>query len=255
MSSRLPIALAVLFAIAPIPASASGLPEGFVYLSEVAPGITQHMRYAGDHNFVGRPIVGYEAPACILTREAAEALAAAASELAGRGLNLRVYDCYRPARAVADFAQWATDLDALDMQAEFYPRVDKSRLFELGYIAERSGHSRGSTVDLTIEQIGTAPHAWQAGAPLVDCALPERFDDGVLEFGTGYDCFDIHAHHGAEGISDEATANRQRLSDLMARHGFKPYAEEWWHYTLADEPFPQTYFDFPVNAPGSAHAH
>lgn len=248
LSRALPIAFAALLGLSNA-ANADQLPEGFVHLAEVAPEITQHMRYAGDHNFVGRPIVGYDAAQCILAREAANALAAASAELVGQGLNLRVYDCYRPAGAVADFAQWATDLDALAMQAEFYPRVDKSRLFELGYIAERSGHSRGSTVDLTIEPIGAAPRPWLSGDPLIDCAASDRFDDNVLDFGTGYDCFDIRAHHGAAGISDEATANRQRLSDLMIRHGFKPYAEEWWHYTLAAEPFPDTYFEFPVTAP------
>ncbi|MET3926878.1 M15 family metallopeptidase [Devosia sp. 2618] len=246
------IVLAVTLAIAASPAFANetGLPDGFVHLRDVAPEISQHIRYAGEHNFVGRPITGYDAAECILTRESADALAAASADLVSLGLNLRVYDCYRPARAVADFVAWASDLADLTMQAEFYPRVDKSRLFELGYIAERSGHSRGSTVDLTIEALGEIPRlGWQSGDPLVDCASPERFDDGVLEFGTGYDCFDDRAHHGASGISAEATANRQQLSDLLVRHGFKPYAEEWWHYTLASEPFPDTYFDFPITSP------
>lgn len=231
------------------PVAASELPEGFVYLADIAPDIRQDMRYAGAHNFVGRPIEGYEAPQCILTRQAAEALRDAATEIAAEGLVIRVYDCYRPARAVADFADWARDIDALDMQAEFYPRIDKSRLFELGYIAERSGHSRGSTVDLTLEPVETSAAPWAPGDALVDCVLPERFADNVLDFGTGYDCFDDHAHHGAEGISGEAEANRERLRDLLDRHGFAPYQEEWWHYTLRGEPFPETYFDFVVGSP------
>lgn len=226
------------------------LPEGFVRLVDVAPAIRQDLRYAGQHNFVGRPIDGYAAGVCLLSREAADALAAAADELAASGLGLRVYDCYRPARAVADFVRWARDLDDSTMQAEFYPRVDKSKLFELGYIAERSGHSRGSTVDIAIEPLGrdasvSAAQVW----PLVDCASPDRFDDGVLDFGTGYDCFDVRAHHGAAGISAEAETNRSMLADLLGRHGFVPYPEEWWHYTLAREPFPQTYFDFPIIGP------
>lgn len=244
------IALVAALCLVSLPTLASeALPEGFVHLHEVAPTINQHMRYAGHHNFIGRPITGYEAASCILTREAAQALAAAQEELAREGLGVRVYDCYRPQRAVDDFARWAADIDDLTMQAEFYPRVDKSLLFELGYIAERSGHSRGSTVDLAIEPINQEHTAErQPGDALVDCTLPGRVDDGVIEFGTGYDCFDIKAHHGAEGISGEASANREMLKDLMIRHGFKPYAEEWWHYTLADEPFPDTYFDFPVTA-------
>ncbi|WEJ32677.1 M15 family metallopeptidase [Devosia sp. SD17-2] len=229
-------------------AMAEQLPENFVYLADIAPQIRQDMRYAGEHNFVGRPITGYEAGECILTRPAAEALRDAAIELAEQNLVLRVYDCYRPARAVADFAQWARDIEALDMQAEFYPRVDKSRLFELGYIAERSGHSRGSTVDLTIEPLDASPAPWQPGDALVDCALPDRYADNVLDFGTGYDCFDTHAHHGADGINPEAEENREMLADLLERHGYAPYAEEWWHYTLRNEPFPDTYFDFVVAA-------
>lgn len=229
-------------------AMAQTLPENFVYLADIAPQIRQDMRYAGDHNFVGRPITGYEAAECILSRPAAEALRDASIELAEQNLVLRVYDCYRPARAVADFATWARDIDDLAMQAEFYPRVDKSRLFELGYIAERSGHSRGSTVDLTIEPADSAPTPWAQGEALLDCALPDRYPDNPLDFGTGYDCFDNHAHHGAAGINPEAEENRKMLADLLDRHGFAPYAEEWWHYTLRDEPFPDTYFDFVIAA-------
>ncbi|MBN9332785.1 M15 family metallopeptidase [Devosia sp.] len=234
-------------ALGQVALGAETLPVGFVYLRDIAPKIRQDMRYAGHHNFVGRPIAGYEEAECILTRVAAEALRDAAAELAGDGLALRVYDCYRPARAVADFAGWARDIDDRLMQAEFYPRVDKAELFILGYIAERSGHSRGSTVDLTIEPVlrpDTKPFA--AGDDLVDCILPGRFAEGTLEFGTGYDCFDIRAHHGAEGISPEAEQNREMLRSLLDRHGFAPYQEEWWHYTLRDEPYPLSYFDFVV---------
>lgn len=228
-------------------ANAADLPEGFVYLRAVAPQIQQDIRYAGNHNFIGRPISGYEAAECILTKEAAIALAAAADELAKSGMTLAVYDCYRPASAVADFVNWARMPDELAMQAEFYPRVDKARLFELGYIAERSGHSRGSTVDLAVLSAGKniAP-TWQPGETLVDCALPSRHDENLLNFGTDYDCFDLRAHHGADGIDEEATRNRAMLADLLISKGFKPYAEEWWHYTLANEPFPDTYFEFPI---------
>ena len=242
------------FVLLAMPAMADGLPEDFVRLSAIAPQIEQDIRYFGSHNFVGRPIAGYEAGECILTRQAAEALLAVAQDLKPEGLGLKIYDCYRPASAVADFVAWAKDPDALHMQAEFYPRVDKSTLFDLGYIASRSGHSRGSTVDLAIRRLDQE-HAtpWSAGGQLADCTLPEgqRFDDGILDFGTGYDCFDVKAHHGAEGIDPGATANRATLAGVMAKNGFRRYNEEWWHYTLANEPFPDTYFAFPVTTAGN----
>ncbi|MGU3575453.1 M15 family metallopeptidase [Brucellaceae bacterium C25G] len=235
----------------PVSVLAADLPDGFVKLSSFAPQIEQDIRYHGNHNFVGRSVKGYQAPECILTEKAATALLAAAKELEPKGLGFKVYDCYRPATAVADFAAWARDMDRREMQAEFYPRVNKTDLFDLGYIASRSGHSRGSTVDLAIRHLDhDIPAHWKKGDPLTDCALPEseRFSDGILDFGTGYDCFDVKAHHGASGISEKATENRTMLADLMAKHGFKLYDEEWWHYTLVDEPFPDTYFDFPVTA-------
>lgn len=235
----------------PLPAMATDLPEGFVRLRAVAPEIGQDIRYFGPHNFVGRPIAGYQAPECILTRQAAQALADAARDLAADGFGLKVYDCYRPATAVADFVVWSRDPSSETTKAEFYPRIDKGELFERGYIAEKSGHSRGSTVDLAIVSLAQpAARPWNPGEPLFDCALPagERHDDATLDFGTGYDCFDIRAHHGAEGIAEPASANRLKLKTLMQHHGFKPYQEEWWHYTLANEPFPDTYFDFPVTS-------
>lgn len=236
------------------PVMAADLPDGFVRLSAVAPQIEQDIRYYGNHNFVGRPIAGYDAAECILTEQAAGALVAVARDLESEGLGLKVYDCYRPARSVANFAAWASDLIDLDMRAEFYPRVDKTDLFELGYIAHRSGHSRGSTVDLAIKRLNQErPTSWKPGEKLADCTLPEngRFADGILDFGTGYDCFDVKAHHGAEGVEPKAAANRAKLAAVMESNGFKRYAEEWWHYTLVQEPFPDTYFEFPVTAAGS----
>lgn len=241
----------ILFLVSP--AMAFDLPDGFVRLSAIAPQIEQDIRYAGNHNFVGRPIEGYDAGECILTQQAADALVAVARDLESERLGLKVYDCYRPARAVANFADWASDLNDLDMRAEFYPRVDKTDLFELGYIAHRSGHSRGSTVDLAIKGLNQErPTPWKPGDKLADCTLPEneRFADGILDFGTGYDCFDLKAHHGAEGVEPHAAANRAKLAAVMESNGFKRYDEEWWHYTLVQEPFPDTYFEFPVTAAG-----
>jgi len=233
-------------AVSPTP-STSPLPAGFVHLRSIAPAITQDIRYAGSHNFIGRPIAGYAAGECILARPAAEALAAADAEFRQRGLTIQVFDCYRPQRAVDDFAAWAQDLGQTQMRDEFYPRVDKRVLFSSGYIAHRSGHSRGSTVDLTLRPVNAPPPpAWQPGQPLGDCAGPARYQDGSLDFGTGYDCFDEKSHHGAAGISAEATQNRALLAEVLTRHGFKPYSQEWWHYTLREEAFPEQYFDFPV---------
>lgn len=200
-------------------------PDGFVDAASVVPGLRVEMRYTGSHNFVGRPINGYAAPVCILTHEAADALARAQAELATRGLGLKVFDCYRPQRAVEHFARWARDLDDQGTKAEFYPNVDKTRLFELGYIAERSGHSRGSTVDLTI----------------VDLASGAEID-----MGTPFDLFDTRSWPTDESVSAEARANRLMLQTLMRTHGFRSLREEWWHFTLNGEPHLDTYFDFVV---------
>jgi len=200
-------------------------PSGFVNAAEVVPGLRVEMRYAGAHNFVGRPIDGYEAPVCILTREAADALARVQTELAPRGLGLKVYDCYRPQRAVSHFARWAADLSDQSTKAEFYPNVDKSRLFELGYIAARSGHSRGSTLDVTIVDLATGAE---------------------LDMGTPFDLFDTRSWPTDETASATARANRLMLQNVMRAHGFRSLREEWWHFTLDAEPHPDTYFDFVV---------
>jgi D-alanyl-D-alanine dipeptidase len=199
--------------------------QGFVDAATVVPGLRVEMRYFGAHNFVGRRIDGYEAPTCLLTREAAAALAAAQAELAASGLGLKVYDCYRPQRAVAHFARWARDLGDQSTKAEFYPNVDKTHLFELGYIAERSGHSRGSTVDLTIVDLATGAE---------------------LDMGTPFDLFDTRSWPTDQTVSAAAQANRLRLQNLMRAHGFRSLREEWWHFTLNGEPHPDTYFDFTV---------
>ena len=229
-----------------------GLLDGFVHLRAVAPDIAQDIRYHGEYNFVGQPIDGYLAPECILTRRAADALKAVQREVASEGLRVKVFDCYRPTRAVAHFVRWSRDVADQRMRLAFYPRVDKADFFRLGYVAERSGHSRGSTVDLVLEPANaeTASSYVAGESRLVDCAAPlaERFPDSPLDFGTGFDCMDPLSHPGSDGVSRAAKANRARLAEAMGRHGFRPLPEEWWHFTLDDEPFPDTYFDFPVTA-------
>lgn len=201
--------------------------SGFVDAAEAAPGLVVDMRYHGPENFIGRRIAGYEAPVCLLTREAASALGRVQAKLAAFGLGLKVFDCYRPQRAVADFVAWAKDPADQARKAIQYPNVDKSRLFELGYIAEKSGHSRGSTVDLT----------------LVDLATKAEID-----MGSGYDLFDTKSWPTDQTVSPQARANRLALQAAMKAEGFRPLKEEWWHFTLNGEPYPETYFDFPVGS-------
>ena len=235
-------------------AAGEPLPEGFVHLQTLAPEIAQDMRYHGAYNFVGQPIDGYWAPSCILTRQAAEALQAVQIEVATVGLRVKVFDCYRPTRAVAHFVRWSQDVTDQRMKTAFYPRVDKADFFRLGYVAERSGHSRGSTVDLALEPSGAGADVSVASdaGPLVDCtaAHAERYLDTALDFGTGFDCMDPRSHPDNTEVSAVAQVNRAQLTAVMVRHGFRPLPEEWWHFTLETEPFPDTYFDFPVTAPG-----
>jgi zinc D-Ala-D-Ala dipeptidase len=214
------------FALAAAPAGAQApLPQGFVDAADVVEGLVVDMRYFGDNNFVGVRINGYERPRCLLTVQAANALARVQHDLAPRGLGLKVFDCYRPARAVAHFIRWAQNTHDQKRKAEFYPDIDKRDLFKLGYLAARSGHSRGSTVDLT---------------------LVRRADNVELVMGTIYDFSGRRSWVADKSVSVEAQKNRALFAQAMTRGGFRPYYKEWWHFMLANEPFPDTYFDFPV---------
>jgi zinc D-Ala-D-Ala dipeptidase len=240
-----------LAAVAPAPAARADTkaPAAFVDLRSVDATILHDIRYDSGHNFIGRPIVGYREPLCILTRPAAEALSRAQSALLANGYTLKVYDCYRPQRAVDDFARWAARPGDQRMKQEFYPRVDKSVLFDQGYIALRSGHSRGSTLDLTLVKLPARPQPrFIPGEPLVACFAPyeERFPDNTIDMGTGFDCFDTLANTLDPRIQGEQLANRLLLKNALEAQGFVNYAAEWWHYTFQPELFPDTYFDFPV---------
>jgi D-alanyl-D-alanine dipeptidase len=165
------------------------------------------------------------------------------------GLGLKVYDCYRPQGSVNQFIAWSEDPDADIMKAEFYPRVNKADLFKLGYIAAQSSHSRGSTVDLTIVPIPTPLEpVYQPGEPLVACYAPynERYQDNSIDMGTGFDCMDPLAAPDNKEVSLLAQHNRQLLQSEMEKFGFMPYSHEWWHFTLQNEPYPNTYFNFPI---------
>jgi len=213
---------ALLFTLA---APAYALPEGFVHLGDVAPRVVVAARYAGSDNFVGQPVDGYHANTVILTRPAAKALAAVSEDLAAFDLGLKVFDGYRPQRAVNHFMRWAADLSDRSTKARHYPDVDKEHLFRDGYIAERSGHSRGSTVDLTVIDLRTGKE---------------------LPMGTPFDFFGPQSWPSYTDLPADQRAFRALLQQVMVRHGFRPLKEEWWHFTLENEPYPDTYFDFPV---------
>ena len=227
----------------------SAIPEGFVSIANYDPSVVLEIRYAGYHNFIGRPIRGYEEPLCILTRQAAKALSAAQKEFQSMGYSIKAYDCYRPQRAVDNFVEWSNDPTDNLTKTEFYPTLDKSVLFQLGYIAERSGHSRGSTLDLTIIPVPALPEPeYVPGMELYPCtnSVPNRFNDTSIDMGTGYDCFDPLANTNNTDVGMMQRDNRMMLMDVMTRNNFTNYWAEWWHYTLDNEPYLDMYFDFPV---------
>lgn len=200
------------------------LPEGFVYVRDVIPSIREDIRYAGEHNFVGCPVDGYFAPRAVLHESAARALDKAAQAFAAQGLYLLIYDAYRPQRAVDHFVRWAADAGDVKTKAEFYPTLDKSELFPRGYIAVRSGHSRGLTVDLT----------------LTDAQGRE------LDMGGEFDWFSKISSHDYDGLTPAQRENRRLLREGMLSAGFGDYVEEWWHYTFRHGPALDEYYDFPI---------
>ena len=197
----------------------------FVMVADEIPDVLQEIRYYSAYNFVGSRVDGYEMPVALLTREAAAALKEAAADFRAAGYVVKIYDAYRPQRAVAHFMRWGADVQDVRMKPYFYPQVDKSRVFELGYVARKSGHSRGSTIDMTLVNMQTGQE---------------------LDVGEHFDYFGERSHHGYTGVSQEQQKNRLFLKEIMEKNGFDSLDEEWWHYTLAGEPFPDTYFDFPV---------
>ena len=198
----------------------------FVMITDVVPDAILEIRYYSTYNFTGDRVDGYEEPVALLTKEAAASLKEVSDDLKDQGYRLKIFDAYRPQEAVTDFVEWAKD-DDTEMKEYFYPELDKDVLFPQGYIAEHSGHSRGSTVDLT----------------LFDMATEKEVDMG----GT-FDYFGELSHPDYTDITDEQYDNRMILRKAMTDHGFKPLEEEWWHFTLENEPYPETYFTFPVNS-------
>ncbi|MDO8878321.1 MAG: M15 family metallopeptidase [Pseudolabrys sp.] len=217
-------------------------------MRDIDPSIAQDMRYAGRDNFTGKPLPGYDAPECLLRRAAALALSQVQAELAAANLSLKVYDCYRPKRAVAAMAAWSRLSKNEPDTSRFYPALNKKRLFALGYIARSSAHSRGVAVDLTLIARNAGPAAaFDPGAKYGSCTGPqtERAPDDSLDMGTGYDCFDVKSHTHNTSITPAQAANRRLLLAAMRKHGFTNYRREWWHfaYNSADD---GVAYDFPI---------
>ncbi len=201
-------------------------PSGFVVLADFVPGVIQEIRYYTTYNFIGDRIDGYEQPCALITKEAARALKSAANELFVQGYRLKIFDAYRPACAVKHFVLWGIEDTDIRMKPYFYPDLQKQELFVKGYIASLSSHSRGSTIDLTLLDMQTGKE---------------------VDMGSPFDFFSEVSHPDSREVTPQQYANRMLLQGVMMRSGFKPYDCEWWHFTLEDEPYPDTYFEFPVD--------
>jgi D-alanyl-D-alanine dipeptidase len=249
-----PKALRLIATVLFVLASSSGaiardmLPPGFVYLRDIAADIVQDMRYASSDNFTGHPLPGYGAAECVLRRETAEALKRVEVDLAADNLGLKVYDCYRPTRAVRAMAAWSRDGEDTEQNRRFYPALNKRNLFALGYIAGQSRHSTGTTVDLTLIRLPAQPGVrFDPAVRYGPCTGPasRRAPDNSIDMGTSFDCFDIRSYFANSAISPEQRHWRRVLHTAMRRHGFSGYFREWWHYSFSSAAEPRAY-DFAI---------
>ena len=225
------------------------LPLGFVYLKEIIPEIQFNLRYASDENFVGHPINGYRENVLIITTEAALGLQKAQSLAKEKEYELVIYDGYRPQKSVNQFLNWSLDQNDPQIKKSFYyPRVNKEDSFELGYIARKSGHTRGSTIDLTLIRRGEQVESIivPISRSLRDGSIIYYLNDGTIDMGSSFDLFDEASHTNSSLVNQIHQQNRMILKDLMEKSGFNNYDKEWWHFTFKNEPFPQTYFDFDI---------
>jgi D-alanyl-D-alanine dipeptidase len=234
-----------------LPLSEEARSKGFVYLHEVDPSILVSLRYLSSENFLGKPVDGYKKPVVILTKQAADALKQAQEKVKKDGYSLVVYDAYRPQKAVNHFVHWSKDSKDQTKKSQYYPRVDKSRVFELGYVAQHSGHSRGSTIDLTIIKDGAnVSKIHEQERTLLDGYTIKVLDDNTVDMGSSFDLFDEASHFENNFISKNYKKLRTYLKNIMEQCGFKRYPNEWWHFTLKNEPYPadqdSSYFDFDV---------
>ena len=226
--SLLLLILLLIFSACDTPAESkdeSALPDGFVYITDVVPDVVLEIRYYSTYNFVGARVDDYLAPVAIISEQAANALKQVNEEVKKEGYVLKIFDAYRPQGAVDHFVRWASDIDDISTKEYFYPDIEKDRIIPDRYIMERSGHSRGSTVDLTLIEMRTGKE---------------------VDMGSPFDFFGVVSHHGTDLITAKQESNRLILKNAMEKAGFVIYDEEWWHYTLENEPHPDTYFTFPV---------
>jgi len=244
------IVIALVIVAYSAPVTAQSLPGGFVFLRDIDPTIMVDIRYAGSNNFVGRPLRGYEAAECVVKRDVGLALKRVQQDIAAQKLSLKMLDCYRPARAVADIAAWAQNGSETTTDRRYNPSFSKTDLFRLGYIAERSGHSTGAAVDLTLVDLNAAKAPnFDPTKAYADCTAPvgARAPEGSVDMGTGYDCSDAKAHTAAQSITPEQRRWRNLLVMAMARQGFVNYAKEWWHFS---QPGAAGFaYDFPIISP------
>ncbi|MBB4382764.1 D-Ala-D-Ala dipeptidase vanX. Metallo peptidase. MEROPS family M15D [Bradyrhizobium sp. Rc3b] len=240
--------LTVLLAAATISAAhAQSLPGGFVYLREIDPDIIQDIRYATSNNFVGRPLAGYNAGECVVKREVGLRLKAVQQELAAQDLSLKMFDCYRPARASLDMVKWSQNGHESAAERRYNPKIPKTELFRLGYIASRSQHSTGAALDLTLVDLKADNSAkYDPSRAYADCTAPveARAPEGSVDMGTGYDCTDAKGHTAAPAITSEQRIWRRRLVAAMGRQGFVNYSKEWWHFSLPGAG--GAAYDFPI---------
>jgi zinc D-Ala-D-Ala dipeptidase len=247
MRTRLCTIALILASLSPAAARAA-LPAGFVYLRDVAPGIAQDMRYATADNFTGHPLPGYDAGECVLRREVALALQKVQADLARENMGLKVYDCYRPTRAVTAFVRWAKDGAHATPTKRFFPALEKRMLFTQGYIAAQSAHSTGTAIDLTLIHLPAAASVeYDPTARYGACtgAANARAPDNSLDMGTGFDCFDSKSHTASPAITNDQKFSRAALNNSMRLHGFKNYFREWWHFTFGSARGMQLY-NFPI---------
>jgi D-alanyl-D-alanine dipeptidase len=233
LSKAISIALVVAGSISA--ARARALPGGFVYLRDIDPSIIQDVRYAGSNNFVGRPLAGYEAAECVVKRDVGTRLKAIQQELAAKKWSLKMLDCYRPARAVADMVAWSQNGKETAAERRFNPAFSKKDLFRLGYIATHSGHSTGAALDLTLVDLSADNSAvFDLHRNYANCTAPveARAPEGSVDMGTGYDCCDPKGHTAATSITPSQRRWRNELVAAMARQGFVNYSKEWWHFSL-----------------------
>lgn len=226
---------------------AEALPGGFVFLREIDPSIIQDIRYAGSNNFVGRPLAGYGAAECVVKRDVGLALKRIQQELAPQKLSLKMFDCYRPARASRDMWQWAQNGRETPAERRYNPAISKTELFRLGYIATHSQHSTGAALDLTLVDLAADNSAaFDSAKTYADCTAPEnaRAPEGSVDMGTGYDCTDIKGHTNAPSITPAQRRWRNLLKASMAKQGFVNYSKEWWHFSLPGAGGPA--YDFPI---------